>query len=331
MRQNPRRTLIALCLTLPFSGCVFANLDLSPQAKPYTETVLKSGSSGKIALIDIHGTITDSQPSAPIFGQPQDSMMKRVLDQLALARADDSVGAVVLKIDSPGGSVTASDIIYRELVKFKKDTGKKVVAALMDTAASGGYYVALPADTIVAHPTTVTGSIGVIMYSFDVSGLMKKIGVAVEPVKSAAKKDIGSPFRPSSPAEKQVLQAIINEMYVTFLARVSANRKGISPATLKRMTDGRIFTASQAKRAGFIDDIGYLDKAFAQAARLSGQANPSVIRYHRENEKPSGIYAKAASRQTTPLIHVDLTSFLGPLKPGFYYYWNPGFQGMRSR
>lgn len=328
-----RKLRLALVLAASpwLTGCVFANIDLSPESKPYTETVVKAGSDKKIALIDISGGITDHAPSAPLFGQAPESMMKRVLDQLRLARADSDVAAVILKIDSPGGTVTASDILHREITKFKKETGKVVVACLMDTAASGGYYVAVAADKIVAHPTTVTGSIGVIMQTFNLEGLLKKIGVEVTPIKSAAKKDIGSPFRGSTAAEKEVLQAIIDEMYLTFLEKVREGRPGIKGTTLKEMADGRVFTGAVAKKAGFVDEIGYVEDSFKITADLIGTTNPAVVRYHRENERASGIYAKSAQGKQTPLVNVDFGSILEPLRPGFYYYWSPGRMGLGGR
>lgn len=330
--MSPKIRLAFLLAASPWlTGCIFANIDLSPESKPYTETVVKAGSGKKLALIDIHGGITDHAPSAPLFGQAPESMMKRVLDQLSKARNDSDVAGIILKIDSPGGTVTASDILHREITKFKKDTGKTVVAVLMDTAASGGYYVAVAADKIVAHPTTVTGSIGVIMQTFNLAGLLEKIGVEVTPIKSAAKKDIGSPFRGSTAAEKEVLQAIIDEMYLTFLEKVREGRPGLKPSTLKEMADGRVFTGRVAQKAGFVDEIGYIEDSFKVAADLSGTVNPRVIRYHRENERANGVYAKSSQGKQTPLVNVDFGSILEPLRPGFYYYWSPGRIGLGGR
>jgi protease IV len=330
MRFTIRALLLILC-TQTLTGCIFANIDLSPETQPYTETVIKSGSGKKIALIDITGGITDHTPSAPIFGVTPESMMKRVIDQLHKAKRDDDVAAIVLKIDSPGGSVTASDLIHREIMKIKTQTDKKVVAVLMDTAASGGYYVAVAADKIIAHPTTVTGSIGVIMQTFNLKGLLEKIGVEVEPIKSAPKKDIGSPFRASTKSEKAVLQAIIDEMYVEFLQKVKAGRPGLKLSTLKQMADGRVFTGRVALKAGFVDKVGYIEDSFTMAAEMAGVSNPKIVRYHRENETPASIHARAPTLKNTPIINVDLGSILAPMRPGFYYYWMPGHSGLTSR
>lgn len=311
-------------LTILAQGCMFANIDLQGSAKPYRETTLKGEGDDKIALIDISGAITSEAPRPGLFGGASESMVKRVLDQLRFAGADPSVKAIVLRIDSPGGGVTASDILHREVKELRAKKGKPVVAALMDTAASGGYYIAAASDRIIAHPTTVTGSIGVIMQTFNLAGLLEKVGVEIGAIKSAAKKDIGSPFRAMTDEEQAVLQSVIDDMYLRFVDVVKEGRPELSREQVKKLADGRIFTARQALAAGLIDGIGYMDKAFEEAARLGGASAPRIVRYHRENEPPGSIETRARVAGAAPLVQVDLLSALGPLKPGFYYYWAPG-------
>lgn len=319
-----KRFVVLCALMLACQGCVFANLDLAPKRKPYQEKTVRLGTGTKIALIDITGTITSEVPAAPLLGGQPESMMTRVVDQIRIASNDPNVGAIVLKIDSPGGSVTASDIIHREITLAKK-RGKKVVAALMDIAASGGVYIAVAADRIIAHPTTVTGSIGVIMRSFDVSGLMAKVGVKAAAIKSSDKKDIGSPFRPMTAPERKILQDVIDEMYSQFLTKVHEGRPKMSMKVLRRIADGRIFTATKAREYGLIDGIGYLDQTFTLAAGLADSADPTIIRYHRENEPVNGIYASSAVKlQARGIIAQEIEAVVGPLrKSGFYYYWAP--------
>jgi protease-4 len=320
---NGRRALLALAFLATSTGCVFANLDLNPGDKPYTRTVIKSGETGAVAVIDVAGVIDDTRPARGLLSGPAESPLERVLDQLQLARNDEDVRAVVLKIDSPGGTVTASDVLHRELENFKTETGKPLVACMGDTAASGGYYIACAADHIVAHPTTVTGSIGVIMQTFDLSGLMEKVGVKADPIKSGANKDIGSLFRPTTEAQRKLLQEIIDEFYQTFLARVRKGRPKIEPKTLAAMADGRVFTGLTAQRAGFVDTLGYTDEAVLLAGRLAGLNRPAAIRYHREGERPTGLNTNApsATAAALPDLLTEVFGQLGPLRPGFYYLW----------
>src|SRR5262249_39001215 len=160
----------------------------------------------------------------------------------------------------PGGTVTASDIIFRELEEFKRTTGRAVVASMLDVAASGGYYIALAADTIVAHPTTVTGSIGVIMISLNAEGLMQKVGLATATIKSGERKDMGSPFRQLTSEERAIFQAVIDDLYRQFVSKV-VERRNIPAATATALADGRIYTAEQALGHKLVDRIGYLPEA----------------------------------------------------------------------
>ena len=196
-------------------------------------------------------------------------MVQEVVSQLRLAEKDKEIKAVLLEINSPGGSTTASDILYHEIVDFKERTKTKIVAGLMDVAASGGYYIALSADRIVAHPTTITGSVGVIFITPKVTGLMDKLGLAVEVNKSGKEKDIGSPFRPSTPEEQKIFQELTDRMGKRFLDLVAKHRK-IDPAVLCFISTARICLADEAMQLKLIDRIGYLSDAIAEAKELGG-------------------------------------------------------------
>lgn len=314
-------------LALVLQGCVFANIDLQPEKKPYTETLVRAGSGGKVALIDVTGVISNEPPPRFLLGGSSESMMKKVVDQLQLAGSDPDVTAVVLAIDSPGGSVTASDILYRE-VRRLRDRGKVVVASLMDTAASGGLYLAVGCDRIVAHPTTLTGSIGVILQTYDLSGLLDKVGVKVTPIKSAARKDIVSPFRPMTDKEREILKEMVDELYEVFLARILEGRPKLTMPALKRIADGRVFSGTKAKSYGLVDDIGYLDDALALAGKLGGAPGASVVRYHRPAEAIDSIYSRRAAGERSELdLGLALARVLGPVRPGLYYLWAPGNAG----
>src|SRR6516165_3445208 len=190
---------IIFALTLPAAGC-FNGLLLTPThvGGPLSETVMADSDSclcrNKIAVIDVEGVIMNARTSG-LWGGGENPVSE-FREKLDAAAEDPHVKAVVLRINSPGGAVTASDIMYQDLVNFRHDTHKPVVACMMDVAASGGYYVAMGADKIYAHPTTVTGSIGVIMRLYNAAGLFQLLGVKSDPIKSGPNKDIGNPGRP---------------------------------------------------------------------------------------------------------------------------------------
>jgi protease-4 len=183
-------TAALLIMLISITGCTAPKIRLFPsQADPLKEFTLEGESAPKILVVPIRGIISDSPREGFVRTRP--SLVQEVVSQLRRAEKDEKIKAVILKIDSPGGSVTASDILFSEIEGFKKRTGAKVVVALMGVGASGAYYISLPADHILAHPTTITGSIGVIFARPKVTGLMEKIGVAVEVNKSGADKDMG--------------------------------------------------------------------------------------------------------------------------------------------
>lgn len=185
MKTRPGTLLWLLALALVVSGCAAPKIRIfGNNNEPLEEYTLQGSARKKILLIPVKGKITDDIESGLIRKKP--SMVQEIVAQLDKAEKDKDVGAVLLVIDSPGGSVTASDVLYHEIVQFKEKTGTKVVAAMMDVAASGGYYIALPADVILAHPTTITGSVGVLFLQPKVVGLLDKIGVDVQVSKSGA-------------------------------------------------------------------------------------------------------------------------------------------------
>jgi protease-4 len=254
-------------------------------------------------------------------------VVQEVVAQLRLAEKDREIKALLLEINSPGGSVTASDILYHEIMGFKQRTGARVVAGMMDVAASGGYYIALPADRIVAHPTTITGSVGVIFMRPKVAGLMEKLGVAVEVSKSGKEKDIGSPFRPSTPEEEKVFQEMTDKLAGKFLERVAGHRK-MDKDTLAAISSARIYLADEALQLRLVDTIGYLDNAVDEARRLAGLSGDAKVVTYRRNEYPNDtIYNTSTSWQNgagVPLIDLHLLEIVPALNPGFYYLWTPG-------
>ena len=213
----------------------------------------------RIALVRIEGMIADSKNS---------------IEEIKKYVKDPSVKAILLRIDSPGGAVAPAREIYEEV---KKAVAKKnVVVSMGSIAASGGYYIASPATKIIANPGTITGSIGVIMEIPNLEGLMNKIGVKTEVVKSGRHKDLVSMFRGIRKKDKEILQRVLDNVHEQFIMAVAEGRK-MSPADVRKIADGRIFTGEQAIKAGLIDELGNLEDAVQAAANLSGIKGEPVL------------------------------------------------------
>lgn len=214
----------------------------------------------RVALIRIEGVITDS---------------KETTEEIKEYVKDSSVKAIVLRIDSPGGAVAPAQEIYEEVRKAAAK--KKVLVSMGSVAASGGYYIASPATRIIANPGTLTGSIGVIMEIPNIEGLMSKLGIKTEVVKSGRHKDIASVFRGIGKEERMILQGVLDNVHEQFIKAVAEGRKMLHD-DVKKIADGRIFTGEQALKAGLIDELGNLEDAVHAAARLSGiKGEPVVI------------------------------------------------------
>ena len=255
-----------------------------PQKETSLSSALASSLSSKegkpsVAWIKVRGVIATDNSSSP-FSRPQGAgaIAKKIRD----AGEDKDVKAIVLDINSPGGTVAAVQNIYSEILKAKKN-GKKVVALFRDVAASGGFYIAMAADKIVAEPGTITGSVGVIMQTSNVEGLFQKIGVKMVPITSGKYKDIGSMYRPMTDAEKALLQDMVDDTYTQFFAAVKAGRPEVSEANLTEYTDGRVFTGQRAYNLGFVDKLGGEDEALQLAGELAGIKDPKIISSKSDN------------------------------------------------
>ena len=214
----------------------------------------------RIALIYAVGTITSGASSESPSGQVVGS--DTIVEYLRKARADNSIRAIVLRIDSPGGSAVASDIIWREIMLTRDQ--KPVIASMSDVAASGGYYIAMPAHAIVAQPATLTGSIGVVMIRFVIDGTLDKLGLNLETVKSGKYADLFSPVRPFTPDERKKVGELMQATYDSFVEKAAAGRN-TTPERIDAIAQGRVWTGKQAKELGLVDELGGLDKALALA------------------------------------------------------------------
>jgi protease-4 len=232
------------------------------------------------------------------------------------------VKAIVLDINSPGGSVGAVQELYSQILRVRKEKRIPVVALFGDVSASGGYYIAAACDKIVAHPGTLTGSIGVIFSVSNLEGLFRKIGFKTEPIKSGRLKDIGSPARPMTPEEREILQALIDDAYGQFVAAVSLGRK-MPKERVRALADGRIFSGRQALEVGLVDFLGDSTDALELAGKLVGIKGRPQIK--REREHLSDIFEFLESRMTGLVSGgAWLSGFKAPIQVGLEYRW-PGW------
>jgi protease-4 len=338
LRSNGFRLLV-LVATLLTSGCI---VFVSPRFPLLSDRVVERQvqpakrwlTTDKVLLVDLSGELRSS-PSGWL--NSRENTVGALSEALERAADDDRVVAVILRVDSPGGDVTASDLCYRLIRRFREETARRrgqsvpVVAELMGVAASGGYYAAVAADEIWALETTVTGSIGVMATLPQASGLAEKIGVNMRVIKSGANKDLGSPWRDMTPEERQILQGVIDSLYERFVRVVAENRSTLDEAQVRQLADGRVYTAQQAREAGLIDHIGYLDEAVEAAIKRAKVSDAAVVTYAGANESRTSLYSKFAS--PTPPDSLAAAGYelgagiaagaLGAVTPRFYYLWTP--------
>ncbi|MCS7214733.1 MAG: signal peptide peptidase SppA [Thermodesulfovibrio sp.] len=261
-------------------------------------TIMESSlATGKIAIVYIKGIIVDS---------------KSTIDEIKQYRKDPSIKAIVLRVDSPGGAVVPSQEIYEEIKRTIKH--KPVVVSMGAIAASGGYYISSPATKIVANPGTLTGSIGVLIEIPNIKGLMDKIGIKSEVIKSGKYKDITSPFKHLQNEEREILQRLTNDIHEQFIRAVAEGRK-VPFEEIKKIADGRVFTGAKAKELGLVDELGDLEHAIkvaAQIAKIKGE--PEIV-----SRKSTIIY---------DLLKGNTESFLKRLLPyiQIYYLYSPIIQ-----
>ena len=319
----------AIALLLLLSGCVvvvgspFGFLSKHPGLQ---ETTLQGSGDDKVLLVDISGFISD-QPSSEAFGLVEkQSMLARVKAELKKAEKDDAVKALVLRINSPGGGVTASDEIYHLIKTYAQEAKVPVVASLGSLAASGGYYIACSADEILAHPTTVTGSIGVIIVGVNIKGLMDKLGDENPSYTSGPHKDILSPLRGATPEESEIVQGVLDALYERFVSVVQDNRPNLDASKLSEITDGRIYAAPEAQAAGLVDGIGRLDDAIAAAKKRAGLSEAQVVTYHRDGARKESIYSKLPATPSAMQLLPFAASLESAASPQLLYLWRPGLQ-----
>ena len=322
---NFLRAFTALLVVAGLNGCAFVSVPLLTPPQPLEEQVVEGEGRPKILLLDVSGVISERERGDGLLSRGTPSMVARMREALLKAEKDDDLAGVIVRINSPGGTVTASDTIHHDLRSFRQRKKVPVIACITGLGTSGGYYVASAADEIIAHPTAVTGSIGVMLMKFNVEGLLAKIGVSEQTIKSGDKKDILSPFRPATPDEQRLVQEIIDRLYGRFLDIVVARPKNaLSREELRPLADGRIYTADQAVAARLIDGTGYLDEVISRMKTTLGLEEARVVMYYRPGGYKGSIYAEASAE--TPRFG-SLLELLdgGDLVAGsrFMYLWSP--------
>ncbi|MEM7229454.1 MAG: signal peptide peptidase SppA [Planctomycetota bacterium] len=317
-----------LLLVAAMTGCTGMRfvVDLIPAENELDETmVLKDGGPGtrpnhKVALIDVNGLLADADRSS-VLGDGENPVAS-LAESLERARQDNRVRAVVIRLNSPGGTVTASDVMYREVQAFRAETGKPVVMLMGDVAASGAMYLACAGDSIIAHPTSITGSIGVIMQLFDVSDGMRRLGISSNAITSGPNKDMGSPFDTMEDSHRALFQDMVDEFYGSFRTIVTDNRPDLAESDLGWVTDGRVVTGRRAAEIGLVDKTGDLRDAFAEAKTLAGIDAARLMKYHRTLDYVGSAYASAPVPLQINMINVDVSGVTAR-QPGFLYVWDP--------
>lgn len=244
--------------------------------------------------------------------------VESILRQIRAAQHDNAVQAIILEVDSPGGSITPTDEIYRALSDFRASAKeRKVVVLVQGMAASGGYYVAMASDWIIAEPTAFIGSISVIIQTLNWKGLSDKIGIQDVTIKSGKNKDLLNPFREVNPEQVAILQSMVDSLHCFFVDIVRKGRT-IEESSLQTMCDGRIFTAADAQQQRMIDQLGYWPDAVAKTAQLLGQSSVKVVRYEERSD-----FARWLAELRGPSLNVALPRWMSAEGPQLMYLWRP--------
>lgn len=244
--------------------------------------------------------------------------MESILRQIRAAQSDDAVKAIILEVDSPGGSITPTDEIYRALSEFRTSAkGRKVVVLVQGMAASGGYYVAMASDWIVAEPTALIGSISVIIQTLNWKGLSDKIGVQDVTIKSGKNKDLLNPFREVNLEHVAMLQTMVDGLHQHFLAIVRKSRS-IEEPSLQELCDGRVFSSTEARELHMIDQLGYWPDAVSKTAQLLGKSSVKIVRYEEHAD-----FARWLAELRGPGFNMGLPRWMNAEGPQLMYLWRP--------
>lgn len=302
-------------------GDVTTRLPPDHSSCPVRERVVQGNpcACGKIAIIDVDGVLLNRNVQG--LGSDGENPVALFHEKLSAAERDPDVRAVVLRINSPGGSVTACDLMRHDLLQFRLRSGKPVVASILDVGAGGAYYLATASDTITAHPTSVVGGVGVIINIYNLADTMEQQNVEATPVRAGDHIDLGSPVARLSAEGRALLNSIAEELHRRFIAAVTESRPVVDRANL----DGQVFTAGAARERGFIDDVVYLDGVIEQARALGGASGGGrVVMFRRGNDRA---LTEFDITPNTPVALATLPISIPGLDraslPHFLYLWQP--------
>jgi protease-4 len=313
--------LIVFFLAIIITGC--ATINFGPSLGELKEVTIEGEGPGKILLVNVDGVINNQKDRTFSGNTLRLGMVEKIKSIIEKAEKDDEIKALLIKINSPGGTVTASDIILHLLNTYKESSKVRIYIQVMDLAASGGYYIALAGDEIIAHPTSLIGSIGVIALKVNLQELMAKIGVSWEIVKSGDKKDFMSPFRSFTKEERELFQGAIDRLHNRFVTLIAKNRSALDISQVRPLADGRVFDAEQAKDLKLIDHIGYVGDTIHRIKSDLNNSDLKLVTYHRNNDFQGNIYTQLQKPTSFNLINLDLGFNPNVLSPYFLYMWSP--------
>lgn len=316
------QTDVSAQLTASVQGPIEVRVPPVTDPGPMVAVPVRPGNGSRIALVDVDGLILNQNLTGLYsVGENPIAAFREKLEAVA---ADGRVRAVVVRINSPGGSVTACDILAEELRRFQQAAGKPVVCCLMDLGTSGAYYLAVGGDRVMAHPTTVTGGIGALINRYNLQDAMAQLNVIAEPVRSAPLVDMGSVTSPLPDEAQKLLQEMANSFADRFRHRVAERRSGMTKQDWDEISDGRVLTAPRALERHLIDRIGYVPDAIGEAERLAGVVGSEVVLFQRRGYPAHSIYSITPNtpiqNQFIPFSYPGLDR---AKLPTFLYLWAP--------
>jgi protease IV len=335
----PHRLCLLALLSAAFcGGCGAPSFLITPVANTSSleELEVQPGKGWwppRVAIIEVEGMLMNARVGG--FLQASENPVSRFTQQMEAAERDKSVKAVVLRVNCPGGTVTATDTMYQIVKRFKEKTHKPVVASTQEVAASGGYYVSLASDQIIVQPTSVVGSIGVVFETMQFKGAMDKLGITSEAIKSGSLKDMGSPFKLLRDDEKEVMQEMVDEYFARFVALVRHHRPQVKEEALTDLDaykkpgytgvfSGRVYSGAKAVELGLADRTGTLSDAIDAARKLAKVPNAGAILYKRPYGYGGSIYANTQTPiPKSNVLRLELPETNAFLPDGFYYLWRP--------
>jgi len=337
----PRSICTLIIYTAIFNLCGCGNLTftvgLSSGDRELTPTVVHQENNAgdhQVAIIDVSGMILNANRVGLL--SEGENPVALLDEQLHKAQHDSDVKAIILRINTPGGTVTATDVMYRQVMRFKELSKKPVVILQMDIAASGGYYLSCAGDHIVAYPSTITGSIGVIIQTMSFKPALDRWGIATEAITSGKNKAAGSPFGTLTDDHRAILQGLVDDFYARFTSTVRSARPNIPADKFAEVTDGRVFSGEDALTLGLVDELGDLYTAHAKAKALANIKHANMVIYHRPLSYVASPYATAPIGEVAAsnaksigggtqinLLQLNMPEMPGGASVGVYYLWQP--------